>query len=292
MTRTLTIQNEAYLLEVDTRGAEPRSLIWKEGGIELLWQGDPAFWPRRAPTLFPIVGKLNGGRYRWRGREFHLPQHGFARDQEFEVEGAGPQRVAFALRETPETLVAYPFPFEFTVEYGIGPAGLEVLYRVRNSGEEPMPFCLGAHPGFRCPLREGERFEDYELKFETPETLTRHLLQGGLLAPTPEPFLENEDTLPLSHDLFARDAIVLKGVRSRWVALGPRHGGPTLRVTFEGWPYLGLWTKPGARFLCIEPWQGLADPEGFAGEFAEKEGAVVLAPGEVFERGYAVEVVR
>jgi galactose mutarotase-like enzyme len=286
------LENEILRVSVLTLGAELQSLFWKGKDIELLWQGDATYWPRRAPVLFPIVGKLNGERYRMGVQEYLMPQHGFARDMEFEAAETGPARLRFRLRESQETLAKFPFPFELEIGYRLEGCALVVSYSVYNPGDAPLPFCLGAHPGLRCPLREGERFEDYELRFEVSETLDRHFLRAGLLAPDTAPFLSDQDTLPLTGELFSKDAIVLKGVRSRWVELRPRAGGTALRVGLDGWPFLGLWTKPGAPFLCIEPWHGLADPEGFECEFADKEGAVVLEPGGAFERSFTIEVAK
>jgi galactose mutarotase-like enzyme len=283
------LENESLRISVNTLGAELQSIIWKGKDIELLWQGDAAFWHRRAPVLFPTVGKLGGNRYRMGGREYPLPQHGFARDMEFEIREAGADHLRLLLRDSKETMARFPCRFEMEIAYGLEGPAVAVTYAVRNPGDRVLSFCLGAHPGFRCPLREGERFDDYELRFEVPETLDRHFLRSGLIAPETEPLLRNSNALPLSWDLFEKDAIVLKGVRSRWVELRPRGGGPGIRVSLEGWPFLGLWTKPGAHFLCIEPWHGLADPEGFEGEFADKEGAVVLQPGDTFERSFTIE---
>ena len=227
-TMILHLENESLNITVDSKGAELQSLFWKEENLELLWEGDPAFWPRHAPVLFPIVGKLQGDRSRVEGHEVRLAQHGFARDSEFAVLEKGPACLRFLLHESPETMERFPFPFELELDYCLEGNSLRVGHTVRNTGTGLLPFCLGAHPGFCCPSRPGERFEDYVLKFEVPETLGRHLLHNGLLSPEPEPLLENLDTLPLSYGLFERDAIVLKGVRSSWVELRPRRrDGPT-----------------------------------------------------------------
>ena len=153
-----------------------------------------------------------------------------------------------------------------------------------------MWFSIGAHPGFACPVRRGERFEDYELSFELEETADRMLLDGGLIALGREPLLRASRTLPLSSQIFERGALVCQGLRSRWVALQRRGGADRLTVRVEGSPYLGIWTKPGAPFLCIEPWHGIADRAGSSGSLEEKEGILRLEKGETFRCGFAIEV--
>lgn len=274
----------------ESRGAELLSLKHRRDGVERLWKGDPAFWGRRAPILFPIVGRLAENRYLFGGKEYALSQHGFARDREFKLIESSPARLLYRLSSDDETLRLYPFPFDLLVGYRLERSRLEVHHRVTNTGPSPMWFSIGGHPGFACPLKKDESFEEYELVFEEKETLPRHFLQSGLLTGESAPLLEDSDRLPLSWSLFERDAIVLQGLRSKWVELRNRSGRVRLSVHFEGWPYLGIWTRPGAPFVCIEPWQGLADRAGAPGLLEEKEGIVSLEPGDRWERSYFVEI--
>jgi galactose mutarotase-like enzyme len=277
-------------VSVESKGAELASLR-DRGGAERLWQGDPRFWGRRAPVLFPIVGRLVGDRYTFGGQEYLLGQHGFARDREFELADAGPDTLTYRLRSDGETVKVYPFHFEFSVRYSVEGTVLTVGYGVLNPGPAPMWFSIGAHPGFVCPFRPGERIEDYEIAFEGKETASRHFLKDGVFSGETAPLLCGQERLPLSEALFDRDAIVLKGLRSCRGTLRRRSGGPGLSVGFGGWPYLGIWKKPGAPFLCIEPWHGLADSAGSSGRLEDKEGILSLAPGRRFDCSFAVSVV-
>ena len=283
------IQNGEILVEVNRSGAELSSIKSLRGGVEHLWQGDPTHWPRRSPVLFPIVGRLKGDSYMWRGAEYKLGQHGFARDREFRLLLSGPTALKYELLSDDWSRSRYPFDFALRLGYSLSGARLDISYGVKNTGRDPMPFSIGAHPGFACPLFDGESFGDYRLEFDRTENAVRHFLKDGLLAKETEPFLLDQKTFGLSHALFERGAMIFKGLRSKKVSLvGPRGGGSTLDMA--GWPYLGIWTKPGAPFVCIEPWQGLADPEGFAGEFGQREGTVTLEPGGSFEKTVSISL--
>lgn len=285
-----SIATESLEIRVDSRGAELESLKAPRGGAERLWQGDPRFWGRRAPILFPIVGRLVEDRYMFGGSQYSLGQHGFARDREFDLAGSGPDWLLFRLGSDEDTLKIYPFPFELLVRYQVEKCRLTVAYGVRNAGSSPMWFSIGAHPGFACPLGPEERIEDYELVFEKKETALRHSLKDGLFTGESAPLLQNEDHLPLNEALFERGALVLKGIRSGWVTIRRTGGGADLSVLFEGWPYLGIWKKPSAPFLCLEPWYGLADSLGASGRLVEKEGILNLGPGQRFDCSFQVSV--
>ncbi|MFC3125223.1 aldose 1-epimerase family protein [Pseudoroseomonas globiformis] len=262
-----------------TISADGAELVRLRGpdGADLLWDGGAA-WPRHAPVLFPIVGRLADDTLRHAGAEYRMTQHGFARDRRFGWVARDAGRAVLALAEDAESRARFPFPFRLEVAYAAEPAGLSVVTTVSNPGTAPLPFSLGAHPAFRWPLRPGTDKKAHRLVFEADEQGEAHYLCGGLLGPAePAPCLARE--WPLSPALFARDAVILKDVASRSVRYeGP--GGPALRVRWDGYPDLGLWSKPeGADFLCIEPWQGTASPAGWDGPFAEKPGLVVLPPG-------------
>lgn len=284
----ITFLRNGYLeVSVSALGAELQSLR-RAGGPERLWQGNPAFWSRRSPVLFPIVGKLRDDRYAVGGRTYSLPQHGFARDRVFDLVSADRAEAEFLLRSDGETLAAYPFEFELRVRYELDGESLRVTYRVFNAGAGPMWFSIGGHPGFACPHGPGGRFEDYELVFEREETADRLLLEGPLLSGEQERGLDGTRTLPLSWELFERGALVFEGLRSGWVALQSRGGGGRLEVRFAGWPYLGLWTLSGAPFLCVEPWHGIADRAGASGRLEEKPGILRLERGGGFSCGFEI----
>lgn len=285
-----SISNGVLDVAIETRGAELQSLRRRGGQTEYLWQGDPSFWGRRAPVLFPIVGRLRGDRYRVGGQEYALPQHGFARDAGFTVLERHPDHVAFLLKNSPATREVYPFPFELGIRYKLEDTALDVRYEVLNPGTDTLWFSIGAHPGFNCPLRRDEAFEDYEVVFESEETADRMFLEGGLIAPGKARVLAGARRLPLTRELFAPGALVFEGLRSSWAGLGRRCEGLDVVVRFAGWTYLGIWTAPGAPFVCIEPWSGIADDVDFDGDLSEKTGIVALEPGGRKILTYSIEV--
>ena len=291
---TYTIQNDQCRATVATHGAELTSLQDAASGREYLWQADPAYWGRHAPLLFPIVGRLPDDTYLHQGQRYRLPQHGFARDQEFQLLEEKADSLTFQLMASPETLAVYPFEFDLRVRYTLRGRTLTVGWLVRNPAASPQPllFSIGAHPAFNCPLEEGAQFTDYAFSFDHPVTLRRQLLSGGLRSGDTAPVLDGKDVLPLSYELFADDALVFSHFDFTRLTLRRLDGtGPFVRLRFDGFPYLGLWTKgPGAAFVCIEPWQGVASPVGPPQELSEKEGILTLEPGQEFATSYEIEV--
>ncbi|WP_201977362.1 aldose epimerase family protein [Hymenobacter rubidus] len=273
-------------------GAELTSLVTTANELEYIWDGDPAVWARHAPVLFPLVGRLPHDEYHYEGRDYKLPQHGFARDQEFSVLRHSDTELVFQLRHDETTRAVFPFAFELTITYTLRDALLTVRWDVRNpAADQPLLFSIGAHPAVRCPLLPREVFEDYYFEFDHPVTLERHLLRGGLLTGETAPVLNHEQQLPLRYDLFADDALVFKHYDFSGLTLRSRKSAHFVRFQFDGFPYLGLWTKgPGASFVCVEPWHGIASPDGEPGELSEKEGILTLEPGQVFTAAYTIEV--
>jgi galactose mutarotase-like enzyme len=249
-------------------------------------------WARHAPVLFPLVGRLPGDAYLHEGQTYTLPQHGFARDKVFELVHQGPTELAFRLRDNETTRAVFPFAFELTITYSLHDTTLTVRWEVRNPApNQPLLFSIGAHPAVRCPLLPGEQFEDYFFEFDHPVTVARHLLQGGLLTGETAPVLCEAQALPLSYELFADDALVFKHYDFTRLTLRSRKSARFARFQFDGFPYLGLWTKgPGAGFVCVEPWHGIASPVGEPTELREKEGILTLEPGQVFSASYTLEV--
>ena len=282
-------------VEIAAQGAELTSFTSLATGLEYIWQADPAYWGRHAPLLFPIVGRLPDDTYLYHGQVYKLPQHGFARDQEFQLIQHDATSLTFQLVHDVATLSVYPFEFELRVRYELRGSTLQVSWRVRNpTAKQDLLFSIGAHPAFRCPLQPeaGEQFEDYAFRFDHPVTLKRQLLRSGLRSGEAATVPTEHDILLLSYDLFADDALVFEHFDFTRLTLGRINGtGPWVRVQFDGFPYLGLWTKgPGAGFVCIEPWQGVASPTGPPQELRDKEGILMLKPGGVFEAGYTIEV--
>jgi galactose mutarotase-like enzyme len=247
-------------------------------GRELMTDADPALWGGHAPLLFPIIGRLNGDVLRLNGRDYPMKQHGFARRIPWEVVGAGTDAATFRLRDNAETRAVYPFKFDLAVLYALYEATLSVVVRVSNLGDVPLPMSFGFHPAFAWPLPYGQPREDHRIVFDTDEPGPLAQLANGLIADTrPSPVAGR--TLALTDALFADDALIWSPVASQSVRYGATQG-PQLLIEFPDTPHLGIWTKPGARFVCIEPWHGHADPAGFTGDFRDKPGIIAVATGE------------
>jgi galactose mutarotase-like enzyme len=273
------IASGAGAAEVTTAGAELRA--WRVGGEDLLWTGDAAVWDGVAPVLFPVVGWTRNGEVRVDGRVYPLGLHGFARHRRFEVRERQADSVTLVLGESEETLRHYPFPFRLAVTYAVAGATLAATLEITNTGDRPMPYAAGLHPGFRCPL-PGSGPEPHHIAFDAAERSTVPVIApGGLFSQAERPSGVAGRVLTLSAETFAHEALCFIGARSRGLELASRpEGGPRLRVAFEGLPNIVLWSRPAAPFLCIEGWSGSGDPEGYAGELADKPGMILLAPGE------------
>jgi galactose mutarotase-like enzyme len=265
-------------VEIDPLGAE-LSILRDAAGRDLLWNGDAAVWAGRAPVLFPIVGALAGGAYRLGGRAFPLGRHGFARGKAFRVLEHTSQDALLRLTADSSTLEVYPFPFELDVRFTLADATLAVRMEVRNTGMQNLPASLGFHPGLRWPLPYGQPREEHfiELDSEEPDPV-RRVDAAGLVTPQGHPTPIAGRQLALEDSLFRDDALIFDRIRSRSVTYGASRG-PRIRVGFPDAPFLGVWTKPGAPFICIEPWHGLADAQGFSGEIWDKAGMRSVAPG-------------
>lgn len=261
---------------VSRDGAELQSLA--AGGRERLWQAGPA-WPRRAPVLFPIVGKLAGDRFLHRGTSYRMTQHGFARDRRFGWGERGRASCCLVLEDNASTRQAYPFAFRLEVSYALADGALRAVLSVTNTGADVLPASVGAHPAFRWPLSEGVAKKAHWLEFTAPEAAPVRRLEAGLLSTAAEPTPVQGHKLPLDDALFARDALILDRPASRSVRYSAEDGS-AIEVSWSGFTQLGLWSKPGCDFLCIEPWFGTASPVGFDGEFADKPGLMLLRPGE------------
>jgi len=271
-------------------GAELRQLLSTITGMEYLWTGDPVWWGKFSPVLFPIVGTLRDNHYTYRGSTYTLPRHGFAREMLFRAEQISEAEALFSLEDDESTRVVYPFRFILQLRYKISDGRLNVSYSVFNPADDTLYFSLGAHPAFRVPLRDGLAYDDYTLSFSRPETTGRWPLSEGLIMDGSVPFLDGETDIPLTGDTFARDAIVLKDLKSATIQLHSDRDPHGLRFGIAGWPHLGLWAAPGAPFVCIEPWQGHSDTVSHHGEFRQKPGIVALEPGGEWSRQWWVEL--
>jgi galactose mutarotase-like enzyme len=274
----LTVSSGELVAQIDPLGAQLSSLR-DASGRDLLWDGDPAFWSGRAPLLFPIVGTLAGGVYRLADRTYALPRHGFARRKPFEVLGGSAGAALLRLRADDETLAVYPFQFQLQVRFEIAGPTLNVTASVGNEGDVPMPASFGYHPAFRWPLPFGSPRAAHAVMFDLAEPAPiRRIDAAGLVTPIRHPTPIHSRRLPLEDELFRDDAMILDALRSRGLSYGAE-SGPRLALRFPDTPYLGLWSKPAAPFICIEPWHGMSDPVGFAGDFHDKPGVFIVPPG-------------
>lgn len=278
MTDAITITAGGWTAEIATRGAELRRLSDPDGRA-LLWDGDPNYWTGRAPILFPIVGALANGRYRTDGETYSLSKHGFARDAEFAVASQEAHHALFRLHANERTRAVYPFEFRLDVAFALMNGQLEMTATVANEGNRAMPASFGFHPAFRWPLPYGGARGDHLIRFSDPEPEPiRRIDSAGLATPVLHPTPIEGTDLHLRDDLFTDDAMILPAVHSRSLRYGAP-GFPALEIKWEALPALGIWTKPGAGYVCIEPWQGHADPQGFNGDIRDKPGMLLIAPG-------------
>lgn len=276
----IEIISDALRATLNPTGAELWSLVDAEGR-SLMTDADPAFWTGHAPLLFPIVGGLVGDRYRLRdGRQFSLPRHGFARRSAFTVVESGKAHALFRLTDNAETLTAWPFAFQLDVSFRLEGATLFTTATVTNTGDAPMPFSLGYHPAFAWPLPYGAAKEDHRITFEKKESAPiRRLNAAGQIMAEGEASPVNGRTLIPTAAMFEDDAVIWDQLESRSLTWGGTET-PKLRIDFPDIPMLGIWQKPGAAYLCIEPWAGIADPAGYDGFLEDKPGIITLAPDE------------
>jgi Galactose mutarotase and related enzymes len=279
----LEIANEYLQVKISPAGAELQSIIRKDNQLEYLWSGDPAFWGKKSPVLFPIVGGLKENTYRYKDQHYQLGRHGFAREMEFSVTEHTATSITFNIQDNDLTLLKYPFPFSLNIRYSIKDATLMVGYEVQNMGDDTMYFSIGAHPAFKVPLVNGTAFEDYSLHFSEPETAPIWLLSpAGIVNNQPSPYLDNTTELPLRKSLFYNDALVFKHLASTAISIRSDKTPHGLTVHFPGFPYMGIWNAKDADFVCIEPWYGIADYENATGKLEEKEGIMALSPEQIF----------
>lgn len=287
-----TIRNARLEVQVSGFGAELQS-VKGEDGTEYLWQGDPAFWPDRAPNIFPYVARLTQGRYTAEGREYKMKIHGFIKYRTLQVEEQTKTRIVFRLDSDEETRSQYPYEFIYRIVYELRENVLNIVYSVANHGNSRMYFGLGGHPGFRVPLEQGLTFEDYYLEFgRTAQPCRIGFTDDCFLNGREENFpLQGGRRLPLRHALFDRDAIVLKHADRR-VRLTSEKGNRSVTVAYPDFQYIGFWHKPQseAPYVCIEPWSSLPSREGIVEDFSRQEDLISLDSGQEYTNHWMIEI--
>lgn len=257
-----------------------------------MWQGDPTIWGSHAPVLFPIIGALKNGETSYQGKSYRIPKHGLVRNSNKVVLFEQTENsLKFRLTWDEDSLTLYPFKFELDVTYSVIGNTIQVTHLVSNQGDETMLYSVGGHPAFNCPIHNNETYEDYFLEFEHIETDSTWLLDSsGLVTDKTKPVLENTKILPLRKNMFDKDALIFKNLKSRKVWLKNKNHGEVLSMEFEDFDYLGLWAKPGAPFICIEPWLGITDHSDSNQIFEYKEGLLRLEPNKSERKIYSITI--
>lgn len=277
-----SISNKNISVSVNSLGAELTSI--KKENTELLWQSDKAVWPRYAPVLFPIVGKVKNDQYTYKDSIYKLTQHGFARDKEFVLTEQSESALEFELTANEETLKIYPFHFTFRIRYELQDSTLKVEYIVFNPDKDNLLFSVGAHPGFNCKRVNGESLNDFYLEFKDKNELIIEKLSEGLLSGETLVLKLNAGKLQLSTALFDNDALVFKNTQIGSVKLCSAKSKQQITMNCKDWPYFGVWTKKGSdAFVCLEPWYGITDTKQNLGDLTMKEGILELKQNSKFE---------
>lgn len=287
------LQNELLKININTIGAELCEISSTKNGTQFMWNANPDVWPNYAPNLFPIVGMLKDETYYVEDKKYHLPKHGFVRNNpNFQVIEESNEHITLKLSFDENSLKLYPFKFEYYIMYHLNSNKLNITYKVLNIDSNPIYFSIGGHPAFKCPVFENEIYNDYQLVFESEEHSKTHLLDlhSGLVTDETEAVFDTPTTIQLRHDLFNHDALIFKDLKSRRIRLNSQTKGTILTVHFEDFPFLGLWAKPNADYICIEPWIGIADSVHSTQQITDKEGIIKLDEHQVFEATYTIEI--
>lgn len=282
---TTTISNSNLTAQINHFGAELFSLQ-NRSKKEYIWEGNPVFWGKHSPVLFPIVGTLKNNSFHYKESEYHLSRHGFARELAFELIEKNENSATFSLLSSEETKKVYPFDFELQICYSLDENKLNIDYKVINKNDSIMPFSIGAHPAFALE----KPFEDYTLAFEHAEILTSYELENDLLSDKSTTIKMNDNQVPLTYSLFDKDALIFKKLQSKSITI-LENQNPLLRVQFYDFPNLGIWTKNNAPFLCIEPWLGYSDTFDSSGNILEKEGIQLLEAKKSLESNFSIEIL-
>lgn len=279
-----TISNSEITATINSKGAELISL--KKNEREYIWEGNPKFWGKHSPILFPIVGTLKENFFIHNNKNFELSRHGFARDNEFEIVEYSDNKVVFTLLSSSATLKIYPFDFELQVIYTLKKNNLRISYKVKNNSLEKLPFSIGGHPAFALP----QKFEDYSLLFEKQETLTTYELENDLVSNKTKTFELKEKQFPLDYSTFENDALIFKTMESKSIEILEKQK-PMLKFSFNDFPNFGIWTKTNAPFICLEPWLGYSDTSNANGNLFEKEGIIILEKDKTFKASFNIEIL-
>lgn len=276
------IENEFLACEIDDMGAQLHSLKLKENEKEYIWQGNPDIWYGQAPVLFPIIGQLLDDKYRYNGKEYTMPKHGLARKLPFAVKECSGAKAVFSLESNEKTRENYPFDFEYLVTFELRGKKLVNTMTVVNKTDGEMYFSIGAHPAFNCKVGD-------IIEFEQPETLaTERIDKESIIIDEKYPLIENSREIEITKEIFEPDALILSDIKSKKLRIKSDY---EVEFTFGDCPFLGIWAKPGAPYVCIEPWYGVNDGREVKADISEKRGIQHLNKGETFEFAWSAEVI-
>ena len=267
----VSISNQYLIAQINLKGAELFSLQNNSTKEEFIWEGNPNFWGKHSPILFPIVGTLKNNSFKHNNQKHELSRHGFARDLDFQIKNKTKSSVCFSLTSNEYTKSKYPFDFELLISYHLIDNELKIAYTIINNGNEIVPFSVGGHPAFSL----NGKFENYALEFEVNETIKSYLLKEDLLSNEYEEIELKNKKLPLTYSLFENDAMIIKKMQSKEISI-LKDDIPILKFKFNDFPNFGIWTKVGAPFICLEPWVGYSDTFETSGNIFEKEGIQIL----------------
>ena len=279
------ISNSKLTASIKHAGAELFSLKNKHDK-EYIWEGNPAFWGKHSPVLFPIVGTLKNNTYTINNISYHLPRHGFARDMEFNLVSKTDESAVFSIQSNDKTIKIYPFEFELQIIYTLIDSQLDIKYKVINKTNSKMPFSIGAHPAIAL----SENFENYTLEFEKKEALKYSLLENDLISNKTKQLETKEGQIQLNYSLFENDALIFKSLESNSLTIS-ENNTPYVKVDFSDFPSLGIWTKENAPFICIDPWFGYSDTPENSGNLFEKEGILILETNQTFNSKFSIEIL-
>ncbi|MEO9805770.1 MAG: aldose 1-epimerase family protein [Reichenbachiella sp.] len=287
-----SIENDLFKVEIDECGAELCSILSKTSGYEYIWQADPKIWKGAAPVLFPVIGALKDGKYTFEGKSYELPKHGFVRNStKVRLINRTSSRLSFSISSDEETLAVYPFKFEMKISFFLFESRLQVFHEVVNADKGPIYFSIGGHPAFNYPWKDGENRDDYYLEFERKENNSIFMIsENGLLTKEEQTMMEETNKLSLENGLFDNDALIFTELNSSEVSIKSKSSKGKISINFDDFPFLGVWSKPDANFLCIEPWDGLPDFEDSDHELIHKPGIIKLAPGSIHYASYTIQI--
>ena len=287
-----TITSEQLSISVQQTGTELCSIKSLKTGKEFIWQANQEIWGSHAPVLFPAIGSFKNNTCFIEGENYQIPKHGFIRhNTNLVLQPSASDTLHFQLKHNNNTLAMYPFEFEFNIFFKLEKSQLTISHEIINQGNKPMSFALGAHPAFNCPINNNETYEDYYLEFEYNENASTTLLSAdGLISDRTKPVLDNTKILALHKNLFDNDALIFKKLKSKKVQLKSNKSTQVLTMSYPDFSYLGIWAKPNAPFVCLEPWNGIADHEKTDGDFLKKDGLICLAPTKTYTAAYTITI--